>query len=195
EKADLNEEFFKTAAPTKEIKTEEELKNSIREDMERHWERQGRHMMQHEIFHVLTDETKIEFPESFLKRWLQHGDQQQKSPEQVEQEYPMFINQLKWTLISDKIYRENNLEVSQDDIRNFAKQQLAGYMGMNVLDESQSWVGDYVNRMMQDRKFVEDTYHRLQNDKVLEWAETKVVPVEKQSTVEEFQKLQQQHQH
>lgn len=195
EKADLNEDFFKIAAPSKEIKTEEEFRNSLKEDMQRHWERQSRHMLQHELFHILTEQTKIEFPETFLKRWLQHGDQQQKSPDQVEQEYPTFINQLKWTLISDKIYRENNLEVSQDDIRNFAKQQLAGYMGMNVLDESQSWVGEYVNRMMQDRKFVEDTYHRLQNDKVLEWAETKVTPVEKASTVEEFNKLQHQHQH
>ncbi len=195
EKADLNEEFFKTAYPAKELKTEEELKNTIREEMEKHWERQGRSLLQHEIFHVLVDQTSINFPDTFLRRWLQHGGDQPKSSEEVEQEYPQFINQLKWTLISDKIFRENNLEVSQDDIKAFAKQQLAGYMGMNVLDESQGWVNEYVNRMMQDRKFVEDTYHRLQNEKVLEWAETQVHPVDKPISVEEFHHLQQQHQH
>jgi trigger factor len=49
--------------------------------------------------------------------------------------------------------------------------------------------------MMQDRKFVEDTYHRLQNDKVLAFAESKVQPVEKEISVEAFHELQHQHQH
>ena len=68
-------------------------------------------------------------------------------------------------------------------------------MGMSSLDESQGWVNEYLNRMMQDRKFVEDTYHRLQNDKVLQFAETKVIPTEKEISVEAFHELQHQHQH
>jgi trigger factor len=194
-KAELNEDFFKVAYPAKDIKTEEELRSQIRQEMEQHWKRQGRNMLQHEVYHFLIDKTEIEFPETFLKRWLKQENEQKKTPEEVEEEFPYFVNQLKWTLISEKIYRENNLEVSQDDIKSFAKQQLAGYMGMNVLDESQAWVNEYVNRMMQDRKFVEDTYHRLQNDKVLEFAETKVKPVDKEISVEAFHELQHQHQH
>jgi trigger factor len=111
----------------------------------------------------------------------------------VEAEFPHFVNQLKWTLISEKLYSENNLEVSQEDIRNFAKHQLSGYMGMSALDDSQPWVNEYINRMMQDRKFVEDTYHRLQNDKVLEFAESKAKPVDKEISAEEFHHLQHQH--
>jgi len=194
-KADLNEEFFNTAYPNKEIKSEGELRNQIKEEMQQHWGRQSKNMLQHELFHYLVDHTRIEFPETFLKRWLQQGNEKPKSMEEVEEEFPHFVNQLKWTLISDKIFRENNLEVSQDDIKGFAKQQLAGYMGMNVLDESQNWVNEYLNRMMHDRKFVEDTYHRLQNDKVLEFAESKVTPVDKDITAEEFHQLQHQHQH
>ncbi len=194
-KADMNEEFFNTAYPSKNIKTEEELKNVIKEEMEQHWKRQGRHMLQHEIYHFLIDKTEIEFPETFLKRWLKQENEQKKSTEQVEEEFPNFVNQLKWTLVSEKIYSENNLEVLPEDIRNFAKQQLAGYMGMNVLDEGQAWVNEYITRMMKDRKFVEDTYHRLQNDKVLEFAESKVQPVDKEISVEEFHHLQHQHQH
>jgi len=194
-KAELNEEFFKVAYPAKEIKTEQEFKNIIKEEMQQHWERQSRNLLQHEIYHLLIDETKIEFPETFLKRWLKQGTDQQRSAEEVEQEYPHFLNQLKWTLISEKMFRENNLEVSQEDIKSLAKQQLAGYMGMSELDESQTWVTEYLNRMMQDKKFVEDSYHRLQNDKVLHWAETRVVPVNKEIGVEEFHHLQHKHQH
>ena len=194
-KADLNEEFFAAAYPNKEIKSEEDLRNQIREEMQQHWSRQSKNMLQHELYHYLIDNTKIEFPETFLKRWLQHGNDKPKSSDEVEEEFPHFVNQLKWTLISDKIFRENDLQVSQDDIKAFAKQQLAGYMGMNVLDESQSWVNEYLNRMMHDRKFVEDTYHRLQNDKVLEFSESKVTPTDKEISAEEFHHLQHQHQH
>ena len=44
-------------------------------------------------------------------------------------------------------------------------------MGMPVGAEEQPWVADYVARMMKDRKFVEDTMHRIQTEKVFAWAE------------------------
>lgn len=194
EKAELNEDFYKKAYPNKEISNEDDLKNIIRHEMEQHWARQSDNMLQHQVYHILVDQTRIDFPETFLKRWLQHGGDQPKTVEQVEEEFPHFINQLKWTLITDKISRENNLEVTQDDVRDFAKQQLAGYMGMNI-DENQSWMVDYLNRMMQDKKFTEDTYHRLQNEKALAWAASQVNAVDKPTTIEEFQHLQHQHQH
>lgn len=195
EKAPLNEEFFKKVYPAKEIQSEEQFKNELRTEMEQAWERQSENMLQHEVYHVLVDDTQIDFPETFLKRWLQHGGDQPKTADQVEKEYPDFIKQLKWTLITDKIFRENNLQVTQEDIREFAKQQLAGYMGMQALDESQGWISEYINRMMQDKKFTEDTYHRLQNEKALEWAARQVNATEKPISVEDFSHLQHQHRH
>ena len=195
EKAALNEEFFKKVYPNKEIHTEEEFRTALKQEMEQAWDRQSINMLQHEVYHVLVDDTRIDFPETFLKRWLQHGGEQPKTAEEVEREYPEFIKQLKWTLITDKIFRENNLEVSQEDIKEFAKQQLAGYMGMQALDESQTWISDYINRMMQDKKFTEDTYHRLQNEKALEWAAKQVNPTEKPISVEDFHHLQHEHRH
>ena len=57
---------------------------------------------------------------------------------------------------------------------NFAKQQLFGYMGnMGTRGEDQPWVNDYVEKMMKDRKYVEDAYNRIQTQKIFEWAETK----------------------
>jgi trigger factor len=195
EKADLNEEFFKAAAPGKDIKTEEEYRNNVRDEIQAHWDSQSGNQLQHTLYHVLLDNTKIEFPEAFLKRWMQTGGEKPKSQAEVEQEFPSFVNQLKWTLIVDKVVRENNIEVGPDDIRDFAKQQLFGYMGMQAGAEEQPWIADYVNRMMQDRKFVEDTVHRIQTDKVFGWAATQINPTEKAISREEFQHMQEEHQH
>jgi trigger factor len=146
---------------------------------------------------VLLEHTSIDFPSEFLKRWLKTQGQegQHKTDEEVALEFPTFINQLKWTLITDKLMGQNNIQVEQDDIRQFAKEQLLGYMGVGALDEEQDWVRDYIDRMMKDRKYVEDAYNRLQTQKLFDWAETQVNAVETPISKEEFIKMNESHQH
>ena len=119
----------------------------------------------------------------------------QKTAEEAEKEFPVFKNQLKWTLISDKIVRENNIEVKPEDLKAFAKQQLFGYMGMQAAGDDQPWVESYIDKMMQDRKYVEDAYNRIQGQKVFDWAETQVKATEKEIAMEDFVKMQEEHQH
>lgn len=197
EKRELNEEFFAQLFPNQEIKTEEDFRNKIKQELQAQWESESRNQLHHQLYHILLDKTEINFPAEFLKKWVKtQGDNKEvKSDEQVEQEFPSFLNQLKWTLITDKLTQENKLEVQQDDVRQFAKQQLLGYMGMGALDEEQQWVRDYIDRMLKDRKYVEDAYHRIQTQKIFEWAETRVNPQEVGITKEEFIKMNEQHQH
>ena len=195
EKAELDEAFYKTAYPNKEITTEDDFRNAVKEDIQKYWDQQSRNQLSDQIYHQLLDHTQINFPESFLKRWMQNGGEKPKSAEQVETEYPSFVNSLKWTLIVDQLVKANNIEVKQEDLREFAKNQLFSYMGGANLGEDQPWVNDYIDRMMKDKKFVEDSYHRIQTDKVFNWAETQVNPTEKEITAEEFTKMQEAHHH
>ena len=197
EPKELNEEFFTQLFPNNEVKTEEEFRNKIKTELENQWSNESSNQLQHQIYHLLLNQTNIEFPQEFLKRWMrtQGENNQQKTEEQVEQEFPTFINQLKWSLITEKLIQDNNIQVQQDDIRQFAKQQLLGYMGMNALDEEQDWVRDYIDRMMKDKKYVEDAYNRLQTQKVFEFAETQVNATDTPISKEEFIKMNQEHQH
>jgi FKBP-type peptidyl-prolyl cis-trans isomerase (trigger factor) len=195
EKAELNEEFFKTAYPGKDIKTEEELREELKKEIEGYWEGQSRNQMQHEVYHRLLDHSEISFPENFLKRWMENNTEQPKSKEEVEKEYPNFMNQLKWTLINDRIGADQKLDVTADDIKDFAKKQLFGYMGMQTLGEEQPWVEEYLNKMMQDRKFIDDSYNRIRTEKLFGWAEGQVQKEEKAISADDFTKMIQEHQH
>jgi len=195
EKAEMNEEFYKAAFPAKEIKNEAEFTDAVKEEISAYWNTQSNNHLQHEVYHQLLDKTIIEFPESFLKKWMLGSGEQAKTEEQIEVEYPGFVNQLKWTLITDKVVRENNIEVKPEDIKSFAKQQLFGYMGMNAMDEEQPWIAEYINRMMHDKKFVEDAYNRIQTEKIFEWAGKNVNPVEQPISTEEFTKELDKHKH
>jgi trigger factor len=137
-----------------------------------------------------------------LKKWLRTQNTSEeknaapKTDEQIEQEFPSFLSQLKWNLISDKIVQDNGIQVQPDEIRAFAKQQLLGYMGgMGATTEDQPWVNDYIERMMKDRKYVEDAYTRIQAQKIFEWSETKVNPAEQEISAEDFTKMVEAHQH
>ena len=126
---------------------------------------------------------------------MRNSAEQPKTPEQVDHEYPGFVNQLKWTLITDKLVRENKIDVTPDDIKAFARQQLFGYMGMGATDEEQPWIVEYINRMMHDKKFVEDSYHRIQTDKLFALLEGNLTPTDTPISVEDFTKELDKHKH
>jgi trigger factor len=197
EPRELNEEFFTQLFPNEEVKTEEQFRERIRQELQKQWDAESRNQLHHSLYHVLLEHTNIDFPADFLKRWIKsQGEQGQvKTDEEVEHEFPSFLNQLKWTLITDKLVQENGIQVSQDDLRQFAKDQLLGYMGTSTLDEEQQWVRDYIDRMMKDRKYVEDSYNRLQTQKIFDWAETKINAVETPVSREEFIHMNEEHQH
>jgi trigger factor len=195
EKRTLNEEFFKQLYPNDEVKTEADFRNKVTEEIQVYWDNQARNQLQHMAYHELLDGTTIDFPESFLKKWIQTQGEEKKTEEDAEKEFPTFKNQLKWTLISDKIVRENNIEVKPEEIKAFAKQQLFGYMNMPTGGDDQPWVNNYIDKMMQDRKYIEDAYNRIQSQKIFEWAETQVKPVETEIAMEDFVKIQEEHKH
>jgi trigger factor len=196
EKRELNEEFFNQLYPGQEVKSEADFRNKVKEEIQAYWNNQARNQIHDQVFHELTDHTTIPVPEGFLKKWIKTQGENGKSDEQVEKEFPTFLNQLKWTLITDKIVQENAIQVNPDEIRNFAKQQLFGYMGgMGADAQDQPWVNDYVEKMMKDRKYVEDAYNRMQTQKIFEWAETKVNPADQSISAEEFTKMVEAHQH
>lgn len=195
EKRELNEEFFKEIYPSKDIKTEEELRNSLKEEIQQYWEAQSRNQLQDQLYHYVIDETKMEFPADFLKRWLQTGGEKTKTAEEAEAEFPGFSNQLKWTLISDKLIKDNKLEVNDEELRNYMKAEVMRYFGAVNLDDDNSWMESYIDRMMKDEKQVDASYRRLITEKMFGWMETQVSPAEKEVTAEELTGMMHHHHH
>jgi trigger factor len=195
EKRELNEEFFKEIYPAKDIKTEEELKAAIKEEIQQYWEAQSRNQLQDQLYHYLIDETSMEFPAEFLKRWLQTGGEKPKTAEEAEAEFPSFSNQLKWTLISDKLVQDNQLQVTNEELRESMKNEVMRYFGTMNLGEDTSWIESYIDRMMKDEKQVDSSYRRLITDKLFTWVEGRVKPTEKEVTGEALNEMMHNHHH
>ncbi|RTL47791.1 MAG: trigger factor [Sphingobacteriales bacterium] len=187
ERPELNEAFFETVYPGKGIVTIEEFKKAVRNEIENYYQAQALNQVHDQIYHQLLEHANFQFPDNFLKRWLQVSGERPKTTDEVEAEFPTFKEQLKWTLISNQLTLDNKIEVLPDDIRTLAKQQLLQYLGRQInMDENQQWVEDYANRMMQDRKFMEDSYHRIATEKMFTAVAEKVNKTEEAISAEDF---------
>jgi trigger factor len=199
EKRELNEDFFKQLYPNGEVMTEADFRDKIKNEIQAYWNSQANNQIHDQLFHYLVDDTTIQFPEGFLKKWMKTQDaaedKQAKTDEEVKKEFPRFLSQLKWTLITDKIVNENTIQVTRDEIRSFAKQQLFNYMGGTNMSDDQPWVNDYIEKMMKDKKYVEESYTRIQTQKIFEWAAQQLKPAGKSISVEDFTKMIEEHQH
>jgi trigger factor len=184
EKAPLDETLFTMAYPNQTIKTEEEFKAAIKADIDAYYAQQASNQVHDQIYHALIDDTKMEFPA-------------QRTEEEAEKEYPVFQDQLKWTLISAKLMEDLKIEVKPEDLKDFAKQQLLSYMGgqLGGLGNDDQWLNDYAERMMKDRKFVEDSYHRISTDKLFKSLEADVKAKEESISAEKFAEKLHHHHH
>lgn len=195
EKRELNEEFFNEVFPGKNITTEAALRAELQDEISKYWDAQGRNQLHDQLYHLLLDKTAMQFPESFLKKWLQTGGDTPKTAEQAEAEFPGFSNQLKWTLISDRIITDNKLEVTEEELRNYMKEEVMRYFGQMNMDGDLSWLETYIDRMMKDEKQVDATYRRLITEKLFDFAGKQVKTKEKTVTTEELTAMQHNHQH
>jgi len=193
EKRELDETFFGEVFPGAAITTEAEFRQKLKEEIEQYWEGQSRNQLHDQIYHYMLDKTEMDFPAEFLKRWLQTGSEERKTAEQAEEEFPVFSSQLKWTLISDKLVKENNLQVAQEELRAAMTSEIMRYMGGMNSGGDTSWLDSYIDRMMKDEKQVDASYRRLITDKLFIFAESQVKPAEKEVTGEELAGMQHHH--
>ncbi|MEO8414665.1 MAG: trigger factor [Ginsengibacter sp.] len=192
EKKELNEEFFNQVFPGKEIKTEEDFREAMQDQLQQQWDEASRSQLHDQLYHTLL-ETPLQLPDDFLKRWIAVGGEKKKTEKQVETEYPSFADQLKWTLISDKIINDNKLAVSDEELREYMKKEIMQYFGQVNMGDDNQWIESYIDRMLEDKKQVESSYRRIITDKLFNFIETQVTPLEKESTPEEL--LAKQHHH
>ncbi|NIK73536.1 trigger factor [Thermonema lapsum] len=122
--AELNEELFKKALPNRnDIKDEATFRAAIKEEIEKIYEKNTNSLLSDSIAEVLLEKIKIDLPHDFLKRWLK-ANNEKLSEEQIEREYPRFEEFLRWSLIKQAIAKDENIEISEEEIFEEAKASL-----------------------------------------------------------------------
>ena len=167
--AETNQEFFDKAFGPDAVKTEEEAKEKIKQDLNNYLSQSEEGKLNGQIYNLLLDETPIELPDEFLKRWIKISNEKPITDEILEEEYPDFAKNLRWTLIVNKITADNNIQGSFDEVKERSKEdlrkQLAQYTsgGIAFSDED---LESFNNSMLGKEDHVKKTYDAVMEQKL-----------------------------
>jgi len=167
--AELNEDLFKKAYPSAEIKSEEELKNRIREDAEKQFEGESDKLFLGKTVDSLIEKADISIPDDFMKRWILENNKEEITAEQVEVQYASYVNSLKWQLLQNKIIKDHNLNVSEEEVKNHVRAFISGqyFGGMEQNDAFASQMDGIVENVLKNEEEVKKIYDQLYDDKML----------------------------
>jgi trigger factor len=190
EKAELNQELFnQTYGEDSGITTEEEFKAKIKSELEENFIYSSDYKFAIDSHEALVKAIQFDLPEAFLKRWIKVTNEKM-TEEQIEADFDSFMLDLKWQLIKDRIVKDNELKITEEDVRSLAKEmalnQFRQYGLNNVSDEH---LENYANHMLKNEEERRKLVTRKQEDVIVATIKDKVTLDIKETTFEEFNKM------
>lgn len=189
EEADLDKEFYDKVFGEDVIKTEEEFRNRVKEEVESMFVQNADQKLQNDIYTLGMDAVNVEFPDDFLKRWLK-ATNENLSDAEVEEGYEDFKKNLKWTLIENKIITDNDLQIKYEEVFQTAKDRLAAQLklyGQQSFTDEQ--LGQYAAQLLQDQEQANRIFDEVKALKVFEFVKGKAKLEKKEINNDEFLKL------
>ncbi|TKG94687.1 trigger factor [Puteibacter caeruleilacunae] len=188
--AEVNEELFKKAfGEETEVKTVEDFRATLKTEIEEGTVQSSDYKFLLDSKDILVKKAKFDLPVEFLKRWLVATNKELTS-EQIENDWANFEDDLKWQLIKDKIIKDNEIKVTDEEVRaaaiEMAAMQFRQYGMANVPEE---YLNNYADQMMQKEEDRSRMFQKKYEDKVVEFIKDKVNVDEKTVNQEEFEKL------
>ena len=188
--AELNEELFKKMYPDGSVTNLDEMKAKIKADYASYFEKESDKKLKNDIVIDLLKNTKVELPDEFLKRWLTTVGEKKSTKEEVEKEYPNYRDGLKWQLIENKVIRDNDIQVSAEELKTGIREQLQqqfAYYGMQQADDEM--MNDMVEKFMKREDEVRKMNDQLYDQKVMELFKGKAKLNEKKVSSEKFYEM------
>jgi trigger factor len=188
--AEMNQELFDKVFGKDAVKNEKEFKAKMKEEIEKSFVSESDNKLKNDVILHLIEKTKIELPDTFLKKWLVQTNEKGLTTEQVEEEYDQYSKSLKWQLIENKIIKDNELEVKHEDVIAHTKemiiQNFAQYGQPAPDDKKLDEIAAQVLTNEEERKKV---YNQLYDVKTLTLYKEKFMLKDKTVTYDEFVKL------
>lgn len=195
QKAELNQELYDQVFGKDVVKTEEEFRTKLRENLEQYYGSEAEHQLDHSISHLIMDNHKMELPDEFLKRWLIQTYPDNYNEENIDELYGRESDSLRRQLIMEKVVADFKLEITQEDINDvsigYTAQMLRQY-GMGNPDLETIRYFEQKNRE-EDPNYLRRVGDIAVDRKVTDQVKSMVTIKEKKTDVEAFYKMIEKH--
>ena len=189
EMAELNEDLFNKLFPTGDVKSESELKDKVATDLTNMFKEDSNRLFTQSIYEYLMDKTKISMPESFLKRWIKLSNEKPIDDDTLDKEFDGYLKSMKWQLIQGKIFKDNDIQISNEEVMDFTKSLLVSnyaQYGMPAPDDKE--LTETAMKLLKDKEQVNGIYDRLTEKKLSDYFQKNVPMKEKHLSYDDFVK-------
>ena len=190
EESDLDQEFFDKLFPAGEVSTEEQFNEKVKEEVENLFKQNSAQRLRNDMYTFGMEKVDAKFPEEFLKRWLKATNPNLDAAE-IEEGFEDFLNNLKWTIIENRIVTANNLEVKYDEVVDLAKERIYAQIKMYNINEepTDEQLQQFAMQLLGDREQANRLFEEVKALKVFDQLKETVKIKSKKIDYDKFEKL------
>ena len=157
--AEENQETYDKIFGKDVVTTPEQFEEKVVERIKASHEQDANYRFGQDVRKYFLDKAALQLPEAFLKRWLVYVNEGKFSPEQVEKEFPAFVEDFKWQLVRGYIMQKFGLKVSREDVKQAAISYVAYQYAMyGMAGMPQNLIESSAENMLEDQ----NQYRRLE---------------------------------
>lgn len=187
--AEVNTELFDKIYGEGVVTTEEEFLKKIEDEITANLTKESDYKIMIDVKELTLDKTDIQLPEEFLKKWLLRTNEK-TTEELIEKEFDSFRKDLKWQLIKNKVARENEIKITEEELlkqaADITRYQFQQYGLFYATDEQ---INNYAKETLKREEDAKRIADKVLEDKVMLILKDLVKLEEKSVSVEEFNKL------
>jgi trigger factor len=187
--AEVGQELFNKIFGEGVVNSDEEFMKKIEEEIKANLKRESDFKLMMDIKALAMEKTDFQLPEEFLKKWLLRVNEK-TTEEQIEKEFDSFRKDLKWQLIRNKVARDNEVKITEEELQkeaeNITRYQFQQYGLFYATDEQ---IANYAKETLKREEDAKRIADKILEEKVLVFLKDMVKLESKDVTVEEFNKL------
>ena len=123
--AENNQETWNLMFGEGNVTSEEQFMEKVVERIKANHTQEANYRFGNDVRKYFVEKANIELPEEFLKRWLVYANDGKYTREDVEKEFPAFVEDFKWQLTRGYLMEKLGLKVEAKDIQEAAESYVA----------------------------------------------------------------------
>lgn len=173
-----------------EAKTDEEIEKEVTDRLTNQYKNESDWRLSQDIRNFYVEKSGVKLPEDFLKRWLLAANEGKVSKEDVEKEFPRFIEDFRWQLVRGSLMKKFELKVEQADIEEAAKAYVTYQYAMyGLANVPEDMVKEALGNVLSDRNQVERLIEQVEDQKVMAKIKETLTIKSKKISAEKFREL------
>lgn len=191
EPAELNQELFDKVFGEGEVNSEDEFRAKIKEDAEKMFVNESERKFYEDVRTEVLSKVKVDLPVEFLKKWMQTAGEKPLTAEQAEEQFPEMEDSMKWQLVENKVIKENNIEVNQEELITYTKNLVRNQMMQYGQMPEEEQLDSIAQNVLQNQEEMQRINDQLFSAKLITFFKDAVKLKEKEVSFDEFLKTMQ----